>query len=220
MPSDFVLLDIETSALPGVDELLPEIKPHGGIKDADKKAASIAEKREKAIAEAALDPDLCRIVYFGAWWPGDAHPWLFQCEHEKAERHALGTFWDLWNIRRPRLVGYNLLSFDLPIMVRRSLYLGVEVPEIRRGKYRHDDVLDLFFDIFSEQGALPWRTLDYYCRRLQIPCDIEDTITGADVPGCVARGEWDRIRAHLLADLVKVKGLAQRVGVMKSEVAA
>lgn len=221
----YVICDIETAPLPGVDGLLPDFKPHGGIKDADKKAASIAEKREKAIAEAALDPDLCRIVYLGAWWPGDPHPHLHCCENEDKECFALDNFWGLWKLEQgrfmmgPQLLGYNLLKFDLPILVRRSLYLGVETPELRRGRYRHEDVCDLW-SLLSEDGALPWRTLDYYCKRLDIPCDIEDTITGADVPGCVARGEWDKVRAHLLADLVKVKGLARRVGVMKSEVAA
>lgn len=218
--SDIVLLDIETAPLPDADLLLPDFKPRGNIKDAEKQAASVAEKREKALADAAKDPDLCRIVALGAWWEHDPHCNLFICKDEEEEHIALTFFWDTYTLYRKhystRLLGYNLLAFDLPIIVRRSLYLDVPMSPIERGKYRHGDVIDLF-DILSEQGTLPWRSLDYYCKRLGIPCDIVDDITGADVPGCVARGEWDRIRAHLLADLVKVKGLAQRLGVAQRE---
>lgn len=218
--SRFVLLDIESAPLPNVEAFLPEFKPRGNIKDTEKQAASVAEKRDKALAEAAVDPDLCRIVALGAWWEGDSHPHLYLCDTEAEERLALRAFWDLFTLRDGvRILGYNVLAFDLVVMVRRSLYLDVPVPLIERGKYRHGDVVDLF-DILSEQGALPWRSLDYYCKRFNIPCDIADDITGADVPGCVARGEWEKVRAHLLANLIKVKGLAQRLGVAQRELVA
>lgn len=216
----YVILDVETAPLPGLDELLPEFKPRGNIKDADKQAASVEEKRAKAIAEAAKDPDLCRIAYLGAWWPDDPHPMLFQCDSEEAERYALREFWDLWALGRRRnaglrLLGYNLLSFDLVVMLRRSLYLGVKAPELHRGRYRHDDVCDLW-SLLSEDGALPWRTLEYYHRRLGCS-PVSDTITGADVPACVARGEWDKVRAHLLADLCRVRDVARRMGILAPE---
>jgi hypothetical protein len=220
MPSNFVIVDVETSGLLGVDELLPEIKPHGGIKDAEKKAASVEEKRAKAIAEAAKDPDLCRIVYLGMWWPPDTHPMMLQCEDEEAERTALQDFWNLWTLERRRngglqLLGYNVLKFDLPVLLRRSLYLGVKAPELHRGRYRHDDVCDLW-SLLSEDGALPWRTLSYYHKRLGFTPYAED-ITGADVPGCVARGEWGKIRDHLMLDLLRTRDVARRMGILAAE---
>jgi len=220
MPSNFVITDCETAPLQDVDVWLPEFKPAGNIKDAEKRAANVAEKREKAVEGAALDPDLCRIVYLGAWWPDDPHPMLFQCDSEEAERYALREFWDLWALGRRRnaglqLLGYNVLSFDIIVMLRRSLYLGVKAPELHRGRYRHDDVCDLF-SILSEDGQLPYRALDYYHRRLGCP-PVADTITGADVPACVARGEWDKVRAHLLTDLVRVRDVARRMGVLAGE---
>lgn len=208
------LLDLETAPLPGVDELLPDFKPRGNIKDADKQAASVAEKRDKAIADAALDPDLCRIVYLGAWFDGQPTPCLSRCEDEEEEYFVLRGFWESYK-RGDVLLGYNLLKFDLPILMRRSLYLGIEAPALHRGRYRHDDVCDLW-SLLSEDGALPWRSLDYYHKRLGFQPFVDD-ITGADVPGCVARGEWDKVRNHLMFDLLRTRDVATRMGVLARE---
>jgi Predicted 3'-5' exonuclease related to the exonuclease domain of PolB len=215
MPSSFVITDLETAPLPDVESLLPTFKPNGNIKDEALKASNVEEKRTKAIADAALDPDMCRIVYLGAWWEGDAHPWLIPCLDEDDERAVLIDLWHAWEKDRPQFLGYNILSFDMRILVRRSLYLGVRVPPIRRGKYRHEDVCDLWW-LLSEEGALPWRSLDYFHRRLGCP-PVADTITGADVPACVARGEWDKVRAHLLSDLLRVRDVARRMGVLTAD---
>ncbi|HEX3058080.1 MAG TPA: hypothetical protein VHP62_01890 [Usitatibacter sp.] len=216
----FVITDIETAPLQDVDVWLPEFKPAGNIKDAEKRAANVAEKREKAISEAALDADLCRIVALGAWWPDDPHPTIYLCGTEDEEREALREFWEIWTLEKRRnlnlqLTGYNVLSFDIVVMLRRSLYLGVKAPVLHRGRYRHDDVCDLW-SLLSEDGTLPWRTLSYYHKRLGCP-PVADTITGADVPACVARGEWDKVRAHLLADLVRTRDVARRMGVLAQE---
>jgi hypothetical protein len=219
----YVITDIETACHPDAESMLPEFKHNPGTKDAAKQAEQIAEKRAKALADAALDPDLCRIVAIGSWWSGDQEPRLTLCRDEAEEYHALAEYWRIYAKTRHEhydrvtgavlpptvIVGSNVLSFDLPIMVRRSLYLQVDVPMLDRGKYRHRDVIDLK-SLLCDDDRLAWRSLDYYCRRFSLDVP-HDAIDGAQIPALVAAGEWDKVREHLRCDLYKTRALALRV---------
>jgi predicted PolB exonuclease-like 3'-5' exonuclease len=210
----YVITDVETAPLADAERMLPEFKHNAGTNDADKRAAQIAEKRAKALADAALDPDLCRIVAIGSWWEDEAQPILELCTDEDDERDSLREFWQVYAQRRHEhpntvIVGSNVLGFDLPVMVRRSLYLQVDVPMLERGKYRHRDVIDLL-EHLSEGRKDHMRSLDYYVRRfaLDVP---HDPIDGAQIPALVAAGNWDAVREHLRCDLLKTRALALRV---------
>jgi hypothetical protein len=210
----YVITDIESAPHPDAERMLPEFKHNAGTKDEALRAAQIAEKRAKALADAALDPDLCRIVAIGAWWDKDDEPEMVLCRNEREEADALEAFWSIYAKRRYEhphtvIVGSNVLGFDLPVMVRRSLYLKVDVPLLERGKYRHRDVIDLK-SLLCDDDRLAWRSLDYYVKRfaLDVP---HDAIDGAQIPALVAAGEWDKVREHLRCDLVKTRALALRV---------
>lgn len=209
-----VYLDTESAPLADAEKWLPEFHHNKGTNDPAKRAAQIAEKRANALAEAALDPDLCRIVALGSWWDTEAEPALVLCHDESQEAAALAEFWETFRAIRHEhpytvMVGSNLLGHDLPIMVRRSLYLRVEVPMLERGKYRHRDVIDLK-SLLCDDDGLAWRSLDYYCRRFQLDVP-HDPIDGAQIPALVAAGDWLAVRNHLRCDLVKVRALAQRI---------
>jgi predicted 3'-5' exonuclease similar to PolB exonuclease domain len=210
----YVITDIETSAHPDAERMLPEFKHNAGTNDADKRAAQIAEKRAKALADAALDPDLCRIVAIGSWWNEEQEPRLHLCNDESVEAAVLSAYWQTyaqhrWEHPHTVIVGSNCLGFDLPVMVRRSLYLNVEVPMLERGKYRHRDVIDLK-SLLCDDDRLAWRSLDYYVRRFQLDVP-HDAIDGAQIPALVAAGEWPKVESHLHCDLLKTRALALRV---------
>jgi hypothetical protein len=210
----YVITDIETSCHPDAERMLPEFKHNAGTKDEALRAAQIAEKRAKALADAALDPDLCRIVAIGFWGDVDAAPHIQLCQDEHEERSALSAYWQVFAQTRHEhpntvIVGSNVLGFDLPVMVRRSLYLQVDVPMLERGKYRHRDVIDLK-SLLCDDERLAWRSLDYYCKRFQLDVP-HDPIDGAQIPALVAAGNWDAVREHLRLDLIKTRALALRV---------
>lgn len=213
-----VIIDIETAALADVEQQLPVFKPRAGTKDEEKQAAQIAEKRERAILDAAKDADLCRVAAVGMWWDGESAPALWLCRDEAEERLALTTFWHDWKVisrevTQVQMVGFNCLSFDLPILCRRSLYLDLWHPQLERAKYRHRDVIDVL-DVLSDDGRLPWRSLSYYLKRFGLETGLEDGIDGAQVPALVADGTpeaWTKVQQHLRNDLLATRLLAHRV---------
>lgn len=202
------VFDVETAPLPDAADYVEPGEPPGNYKNPEAIAKWHAEDRAKQLQRAALDVDLCRVVAYatkthanGAWV---ANGWML------AEASALKFLWQMVADNLP-VLGFNILAFDLPVLYRRSLYLGLEPVKLQREKYRHNDVIDLA-DILSESGRLRLRSLDFYCRRFGI--DIPAAGDGADVPGWVEAGEWDKVEAHVRVDVARTAALAKRLGVL------
>lgn len=221
MNNDPTLIDIEATAIADIESYYDDSEPieaPANYKDPEKIAAYIKDatvRRKQAFIErAALDPDLCRIVYLGVWDMRFGHPLLTPAKDEYEERLALEYFWQGY---QPGMVlcGFGVRAYDIPVILRRSLYLGVPVKPLDRDRYRSTHVIDLFEQL-NEGRKHQMHSLDWYHRRLGCP-PVADTITGADVPACVARGEWDAVRQHLLCDLLRVRDVARRMGVLAAE---
>ena len=201
------VFDIETAPLVEAEGYLESPKPRANLKDPVKIEADIQEKRAAALDRAALDPDLCRIVAAG--WDGDGTAESAVCENAEREAHMLERFWT--QTQGATLVGFNCLSFDLPVLLRRSLYLGVPAPAFSLNKYRPGPVVDLM-QVLAYQGTLSYRSLAFYCQRFGI--DVPDDVRGADISALAAAGEWKKVHDHVRADVAKTTALAQRVGVL------
>jgi predicted 3'-5' exonuclease similar to PolB exonuclease domain len=221
MLSDPTVIDLECAAIADIEKYYDDSEPieaPANYKDPEKIAAYIKDatvrRKQAFIDRSALDPDLCRIVMLGVWPPHYDHPSILECVDEAGETFALQMFWDMYHAGEV-LCGFNIRSYDLPVIYRRSLYLGVPTKVIERDRYRSTQVIDLFEQL-NEGRKHQMHSLDWYHRRLGCP-PVADTITGADVPGCVARGEWDAVRAHLLGDLVRVRDVARRMGILAAE---
>lgn len=148
-----LIFDIETGPLDEdeLNRMLPEFDPasvkHGNTKDEAKKAAQIEKAREeheaKFFERAALSPLTGRVVVIGYQFAGGE-----SIIEDLPEREILEAFWARykWAIDRPfSMIGWNIEGFDLPFIVRRSWFHGVEVPNsiINRSRYWNALFIDL-----------------------------------------------------------------------------
>ena len=145
--------------------------------------------------------------------PGaDDGPTVLLARTEAEERSALRSFWEKARSGAGRLntlCGWNVVEFDLPCLLKRSLFLGVEAPQFELTKFRHPDVLDLM-QVWSVRGLLRPKSLDFVCRRLGV--DIPDLGTGKDVGHWVTNGQWDNVRVHCEADILRLWAVSHRLG--------
>jgi hypothetical protein len=202
-----VVLDIETAPLPDAADYLEAIEPPSNYRDPEKVAAYLAEKRAEQLERCSLDPDLCRIVAVGWWRERESQPTTATVETQD-EAALLKTFWQ--HVEQGHLVGFNCIAFDLPVLLRRSLYLGLTAPTIQCDRFRHPRVTDVL-QVLSHHGALRFRSLDFYAKRFgfDVPAD---GLTGKDIARAVAEGRWADVERHVRADVCKTAQLAARLG--------
>lgn len=180
-------------------------------KDPEKIAAYIAAGSLSRLEKCALDPDLCRIVAVGFQIEGEN--WGMACRDETDEREALRVLWGHW-MANSTFVTFNGVAFDIPVLLRRSLYLDVKAPSLTVDKYRHPQIVDLL-QLLSYHGALPWHSLNFYTQRFGLPVGNEDVVSGADISELVIKGDWDTILLHCLTDVTRTANLARRIGAMR-----
>lgn len=170
------------------------------------------QKRRELLERCGLDLDLCRIVALGWMREDEQLPDVATCVTEEREAGVLRMFWDELDNRVT--IGYNQVGFDLPILLRRSLYLGVHAPALNLDKYRSPHI-DLQQRL-SLNGTKPYRSLNWYCKRLNldVPCDAN---SGKDIWQLVMDGQWDAVASHCRADVLKTKALAERMGILKAQ---
>lgn len=210
MNRDPIIVDCEAVAIDGAGDYLEPVEAPANYKDPAKIEQYILDKEQELLSRCALDPDLARIVVLGTSQAGQDEAKLLLTDAEEAA--ALDAFWDrLRPYPYPRIVGYNILGYDLLLMMRRSLYLGVKVPPLSVGKYRHPDIDDLML-MLSFDGALKFRGLAFYAKRfgLELPEG-----NGKDVAALMAAGNTEAVVAHCLSDLKVTRLLAERLGVVE-----
>jgi len=211
-----IVFDVETAPLPNAADYFEPVEPDARLVDPVKIAKSISDKTEAQQSKASLDYNVGRIVAI-AWWTADQGLRSSLCRTEEDEARELSCFW--LAAKQRTLVGACIKSFDLPWMIQRSRYLGVAAPVLDLGRYsRSDSITDLFHLLTfndSQESFVMRRTVQQFCRRFGIP--VEDTITGKEIPGLVAAGEWEKVLAHCEADVKLEVALARRLGVIQPE---
>jgi DNA polymerase elongation subunit (family B) len=147
-----IIFDIETGPLPINELVIPPFDPSqvklGNIKNPD----LIAEKIQKAeenhvtdyIKNAALDALSGQVLCIGYRLERD-EPAILSSDAD-GEAAMLRQWWELLNTweRQPRLIGFNVKSFDLPFLIKRSWKHRITPPYwIRNGRYWNDLIVDL-----------------------------------------------------------------------------
>lgn len=202
-----LIFDIETAPLPEAAEYLEPVEAPANYKDPAKIEAYCAEKQAEHMSRCGLDVDLCRVVALGMWLEGAEASSVITAEGV-SEANILRAFWAQMSLGN-HLVGFNCLGFDLPVLLRRSLYLDVPTPSIQIDRFKHPQVTDLM-DELSFNGKLKLRGLSFYSKRFGF--DVPDTMQGADIAQAVTDGRWADIEAHVTADVQKTALLAARLG--------
>lgn len=210
-----LILDIETVGHPDAGNWLEPCKAPANYKDPAKIAAAVAEATAERNDKLALDPDCCRVVAFGWVLVGSNNPTVHLAKDEFEEREGLKLLWDAYAAvpgqQETRFVTFYGRSFDLPVLLRRSMYLGVKAPKLNLDRYRspHIDV----WDELTFKGALRTaHSLKFYAKRLGI--GTLDKVDGADIGKLVAAGDWDAVHAHCLSDIGLTHALANKLGLL------
>lgn len=213
-----ITVDIETVAIADADTYLEPVSAPSNYKDPEKIAAYIAEERVRQLDRAALDLDLNRIIALGIKEPGQ--PTFVMTEHDTTEVQMLTLLWEQWGAyqnRQPMLVTFNGLKFDVPVLMRRSLYLNVKSPYLQRGRFKnqHPHILDLYTEL-SEDGNVPAKGLQFYLQRFGYPGGGQD-VTGKDIRQLYADGNWQAIADHCREDVDGTAWLAERIGAVPKQ---
>lgn len=214
MTVSMLFFDIET--VPDLEAVaaLPEPKAPGNLKDPVKIAQAIEEKKAEQMANAALDPDTAQITAIamaagGVTETPKIRAFLVGDEEIPDEKALLALFWRMFATCSYRACGYNVIGFDLPMILRRTMALGVTPTPplpfsgIGMAKYRTQPILDLMGVLYNWDKA---RGLKWVCKRYGIPNPLPD-LNGSMV------GEMDRdtLRKYVANDVYLVIELYRRM---------
>jgi predicted PolB exonuclease-like 3'-5' exonuclease len=204
-----LIVDIECVGIDTASDFLEPIEAPSNYKDEAKKAEYIAAATAKAVERCGLDPDLCRIVALGHG-EADGKDHVILCRDEETEAAALDALakhiTNSAGITRT-LVSFNGFGYDLPVLMRRAQYLGVQFPLLNIDKYRSPHI-DLMQKL-SFNGAIKPHSLKFYASRFGMP--VEDNIDGSQIAALVQAGDWAGVESHCRSDLALTRFLAQKL---------
>ena len=212
----YIVLDLESHPIDNAADYLTEpVEAPANYKSEEAIAKYVAEAKKKQLDKAALDIDLARIVCLGLNVVGGEGASTHLLKDETQEMTALGQFFEWFpksTTEWPTLVGFNLLGFDAPLLLRRALYLGVRAPNIQIDRFKHPNVIDLM-DILNYSGRMKSHSLAFYCSRFGIQVDDENS--GKDIAALIAADNWAAVEAHCASDVQATYLLAKRIGVIQ-----
>ncbi|HZW04268.1 MAG TPA: hypothetical protein VFF68_10100 [Anaerolineaceae bacterium] len=198
-----LFFDIESCANPETCALMPEpvVSAPSNYKDPVKIEEYVRAETEKRKAEAldraALDPDYGKILSIGFSLGEEIHvltnidlyprpespdePWETPA-HALSEVGLLMAFWNAFAACNGNCIGYNILGFDLPYLLRRSMALCVPVPFVPNlAKFRTEPVTDLMMILYN-WGSQTYKGLKQVARIYGLPNDCPD-VDGSQVAG-------------------------------------
>lgn len=208
----YIILDVETIPHPDAHQWCEPVKAARNLKDPEKIAADIAEKTAKQADEFGLDPDTNRIVALGFHVVNRREPEVYLMRDEFEERQHLIQFRDLYSsFADVRLVTFNGFRFDLPVLMRRAMYLDVSFPILNIDRYRSEHI-DLWQRL-SYNGAISAHSLKFYAKRFGFT--TLDKVDGSQIAQLVKEERWQEIHDHCLSDIGLTHALANRLGLLR-----
>ena len=205
----YLVLDLATTVLPDAEQWIADdpIEAPSNWKDEAKIAEYIKQKRQERLDRAALDPDCCRVSCVGAMADGSAG--ISPCLDEATEAMHLDSVAE-WLANGFHLITFNGFRFDLPILARRALYLGVDL-SLEWDRYRSPHV-DLY-ERLTHHGLSSAHGLSWYVKRFGWT-DLHKPLTGAEEARAPQEGRWDELCASVRHDVIATARLAEKLRVL------
>lgn len=176
--------------------------PRKGVRGALAKAHKAEADLNKTLS---LDPERCRIAALG-YAVGDGEVQGIAVDEQMPEDELLRLVWNIlkrgWKANSP-IVGYNVIAFDLPVIMVRSILLGVTpTRSVDLRKYGNPDMVDLMVARFPSGRRKSLKTLaEQY--DIEAPCPDKD---GSDVLAMTPAERTEYVKS----DVVVTRALHRR----------
>jgi DNA polymerase elongation subunit (family B) len=155
-------IDIETVANSEAVALMPEPEVKlGNVKDPAKIDAKIAEAKLAQVEKAALDPLTARIASYAVVGgvPGETKEYceiIGAAADEASETKLVQSIFQMFGRKGVRLISWNGIGFDLPMIYKRALILGVDpanfgAPPLTKWTRRYST--DYHYDLMQVWGG-------------------------------------------------------------------
>jgi len=196
------IFDIETIADEKKKEYIPEPTAPANYKDIVKIEEYKKTAKETIINEMALDYDyskICALGYSTAF--NDPEHTIHLCPDATSEIKAIEDFWEV--ARYSTLIGFNILAFDLPIILRRSWALKIP-PTVHYKKY-DDRIIDLMLLLYPNSKQ-KYKSLKNICKIY----GIENSCPGID-GSMVKELSQPLLKQYLASDITLTQSLANKM---------
>lgn len=203
---DVMFVDIETVANESAIKLIDDPKPAKNLVDPVKIAADIAAKKQDIIDHAPLDSDYGRIAAIGYAIGRNGEIVTNLVSKKNSEKAVLSDFWLQYAIVHGRSAGYNIMSFDIPFIMKRSFDLGVR-PSIlpHLSKYRSDPTVDLYM-LLCNWDYTKGHKFKFICKRYGIKVEAEG-VDGSQVKDMSP----EELKLYLHSDVAATRELYYRM---------
>ncbi len=132
------------------------------------------------------------------------------------EVQLLQSFWCFFSRRPTRIVTWNGRSFDVPVLLQRSMVHGLTAAGWYTTGSRYEGYTHRFsdsyhcdlMDVIADRGACPKLSLDEGASALGLPGKLGGH--GSEVEAMVARGEIEQVRRYCECDTLNLAGLYAR----------
>jgi DNA polymerase elongation subunit (family B) len=129
-----IALDIETIPNKAMIDKLPEPTIDSRLKDTAKIAEAKAGAKAKQLGEMALDALTARVCCYGAHGlasgklDGDesSHGNILNSDTDESERDLIQSIMEMLGGTEIRIVTWNGIGFDLPMIYKRAMILGID----------------------------------------------------------------------------------------------
>lgn len=181
-------------------------KPRKGAIEALEAAIKAKTAYQDAIAarekEASCSPEMCMIVSMAWGTGGKVESMLLQPDNED-DSHIVHRFWELAEKCR-KVVGYNCIGFDLPVVMTRSMLLKIAPSrQISLSPFSNPHCIDLMLARFGRGGQA--RGQKWLGKSLG--CEATSEEDGSKVLDLYRQGKLEEIAAYNESDVIQLQQL-------------